>query len=80
MTANSGYTSRLKTYDYGWECAAKDHAVRAKNPNVVTGLNDPRRDSNTHRNLLTAIRVAIELPVLADVLVGQTVDASCRLP
>lgn len=63
---------RMCTYDDSRKCASKDDAVCAKYPNIVAAFDDPWGDGDAHGNLLTAIRVTVQLPVFADGLIRQS--------
>jgi hypothetical protein len=63
----------MDTYHDNRETDAKQNSIRAKYPNIIMGLYDPRRKRNAHYDLLTAIRVPIFLEIFPDVLVGKPV-------
>lgn len=63
---------KLATHHEKWEETGDDECIQSEHPEVVPRLNDPSRKSETHAELLLAIRVTVFLEILACLLVGQS--------
>lgn len=61
----------MNTYHDKRETNAKKNSIRAKHPNIIMGLHDPRRKRNAHYDLLTAIWVPIVLEIFPDGFIGK---------
>ena len=61
------------THDEERKSNAEYESVYAEDPNVVLALDDPRRKGDSHAQLLSAIRMAIQLVILSDRIISQTV-------
>jgi hypothetical protein len=71
--------SRRGTYNKPGHEPAKDEAIDGQHPAAVRALDDPLWDRDNVLALARAVRVAVELEVLADGLVRQRLVGLCEL-
>lgn len=66
------------SYDI-WQREAKDDGIRSKDPDVILRFDDPSREGDAHAHLLSTIRMSIELKVLANRIVSESLVSLCEL-
>ena len=65
-----------ETYNKGGKSSTKNETIDTEDPNVILSFNNPFRQCNSHRYVLTSIRMAIFFEVFSNGLICESSNSN----